>query len=233
MYHAVVNLTDDPNMMSTSPKRFEEQMAYLRRRNLRGVSMRELCRGVSMGSAKRLIGLTFDDGYKDFLHTALPVLERLGFSATVFVVVGMLGKENDWEHAHDPRPQLKLLGSEEVREVSERGTEVGSHGMSHTNLLGLGPELLNQEVNDSRLMLSEVLGEEVEGFCYPYGDLDGAALQAVRGAGYSYACGWKTRVEQSAYDLPRIPISERDHFIRFAAKLKIYSRYSRITRGFR
>jgi hypothetical protein len=82
-------------------------------------------------------------------------------------------------------------------------------------------------------MLSEVLGEEVEGFCYPYGDLDGAALQAVRGAGYSYACGWKTRVEQSAYDLPRIPISERDHFIRFAAKLKIYSRYSRITRGFR
>jgi peptidoglycan/xylan/chitin deacetylase (PgdA/CDA1 family) len=73
-YHSISRLEDDPNMMCTSPERFESQMLYLKRRNLRGVSVRELLRAWSTGSAKGLVGLTFDDGYEDFLHVALPVV---------------------------------------------------------------------------------------------------------------------------------------------------------------
>jgi hypothetical protein len=79
-------------------------------------------------------------------------------------------------------------------------------------------------------MLSELLGEEVEGFCYPYGSLDRAAVEAARRAGYAYACGWKTQPDHSAYDWPRIPMSEKDHHLRIAAKLKVYPQYSAITR---
>jgi peptidoglycan/xylan/chitin deacetylase (PgdA/CDA1 family) len=88
------------------------------------------------------------------------------------------------------------------------------------------------EVTDSRHILSEVLGETVKGFCYPYGSLDEVAVQAVRQAGYAYACGWKTRVERDAYDLPRIPVSEKDSLLRFATKLEVYSPYSKIKRLF-
>ena len=226
MHHSVGRLEDDPNMLSTSPERFEAQMLYLKRHNLRGVSMRELHRAANEGGGKGLVGLTFDDGYEDFLSAAVPVLERMGFTATVFVVVDMLGLENDWEHACLPRPRLKLLDAGGVREVSERGMEVGSHSLTHARLSGAEPESLDKEVGDSRRVLGEVLGEAVEGFCYPYGSLDAAAVRAARRAGYAYACGWRTLVERSAYDWPRIPISDRDGFLRFAAKLWIYPQYS-------
>ena len=232
MYHAVGTFTEDPNMLCTTPERFEAQMYYLKRHNLRGVSMRELRRAMSTSTAGNLVGLTFDDGYEDFLYTAAPILERFGFSATVFVVVGMLGTENDWQHAYAPKPRMRLLEADELREVAARGMEVGSHGLTHAKLLSAEPALLSQEVESSRHRLSEVLDDAVEGFCFPYGSLDGAAVQAVRRAGYAYACSWRTRVEQSAYDWPRIPVSEKDNAFRFAVKFKAYAQYTRITRNF-
>jgi peptidoglycan/xylan/chitin deacetylase (PgdA/CDA1 family) len=72
MYHAITTLGHDPNMLSTTPDRFEAQMSYLERRKLRGVSMRELHHAMTVNGARDLVGLTFDDGYKDFLYTALP-----------------------------------------------------------------------------------------------------------------------------------------------------------------
>jgi peptidoglycan/xylan/chitin deacetylase (PgdA/CDA1 family) len=225
MYHAVCEPPQNPNRIFTSPELFEAQMRYLERRNLRGVSMRELLRAERTGNARGLIGLTFDDGYENFLENAVPVLERLGFSATVFMVAGMLGEENEWKFRGDPRPRMRLLGAEGVREVSARGMEVGSHTMTHPELLGLEPELLEEEVSGSRQALGEVLGEAVDGFSYPYGFIDRASVQAVRRANYAYACAVVVRVERNAYDLPRVTVTE-DNLLRFAAKLRIYPQYA-------
>jgi peptidoglycan/xylan/chitin deacetylase (PgdA/CDA1 family) len=232
-YHAIVRLGDDPNGVACSPERFRAQMLYLKRRNLRGVSMRELRQATKAGnSSRRLVGLTFDDGYKDFLHTALPVLEELGFSATVFVVAGMLGEENVWEHVHGSRPRLKLLTADELREASERGIEVGSHGMTHRKLPELDLVTLNKELSDSRRLLGEIVKEVVEGFAYPYGSSSEAAIAAVSRVGYAYACGWNSQDEWHQYDLPRIPVSEKDNLLRFAAKLRIYWPYRGVVNRF-
>jgi peptidoglycan/xylan/chitin deacetylase (PgdA/CDA1 family) len=226
MYHAVTRARDDFNNIYVSPERFEAQMLYLERRNLKGVSIRELRREAVKGSARGLVGLTFDDGYENFLHTAVPVLEKFGFSATVFVLAGMFGGENSW----DRRPRLKLLDVEGVRKVSERGMEVGSHGLSHIKLSGLNPEQLEHEVRSSRQVLSEVLGEAVEGFCYPYGNLDGRSVDAVRRTGYSYACAYKERISWDSYDLPRVYVGERDNVSKLRLKLWLYWRYRRFAR---
>ena len=201
-------------------------MSYLKRRGLRGVSVRELHQAAVAGDVKDLVGITFDDGYKDFLQAAVPVLEELGFAATVFAVGGMLGRENDWEHDYTPRPRLTLLKAGDLREVSSRGMEVGSHGMSHVKLASLGPEQLEEEVKGSRRLLSEVLGKEVEGFSFPYGSFDSAGLEAVRRAGYTYACAAPPQVDWDQYALPRIPVSDDDHLLRFGAKLAMYRQYS-------
>ena len=219
MYHSVAKLADGPDPLCTSPERFEAQMLYLKRRNLRGVSVQELRRELSAGSARGLVGLTFDDGYEDFLHTAVPVLERLGFSATVFVVAGMPGEENSWEHRGGPRPRLKLLETAGIREVSERGMEVGSHTMTHPRLSDLDPEALIHEVSNSQRVIEEVVGKPVQGFCYPYGDLNAAAVRAVRETGYAYACATKKRVERSIHDWPRTYVGEKDFPLRLGVKL--------------
>jgi peptidoglycan/xylan/chitin deacetylase (PgdA/CDA1 family) len=232
MYHSISRLEDDPNRLCTSPEQFEAQMRHLKRHGLRGVSMRELRRAIDAGSVKGLVGLTFDDGYQDFLHYALPVLESLGFSATVFAVAGMLGRTNDWEHHQEPRPRLQLLGADGLREVSERGMEVGSHTMNHLSLPGLEPELLEEEVGNSRHTLGELLGQTVEGFCYPYGAIDSKAIEAVRRTHYGYGCSIFVRVERSTYDLPRLDVAERDSPSRLAAKLKIFSGYLAVKKGY-
>jgi peptidoglycan/xylan/chitin deacetylase (PgdA/CDA1 family) len=231
-YHGIVKLEVDPNKTGVSPARFESHMLALKRRNLWGVSIRELLQAWKEGESKGMVGLTFDDGYDDFLHTALPILEKFTFSATLFVVAGMLGRENDWEHYYDPRPRRRLLEAADLREVAERGVEIGSHSMRHTRLTKLNPESMESEVAGSRRLLGEVLGEAVEGFAYPYGTLGDAAVQAVRRAGYSYACGVNTRLDKSAYDLPRIPIMEADGNVRFAAKLSIHSHYRMVKRSY-
>jgi len=195
--------------------------------------MRELRRATEAGnSGRRLVGLTFDDGSADLLHTALPVLEELGFSATVFVIAGMLGGKNTWEHVHESHPELNLLTADEVREVSERGIEVGSHTMTHRRLADLDPAAVNQEVNDSRHVLGEVLGEEVEGLSYPYGSNSDTVIEAVHRAGYDYSCAWNEQDEWHRYSLPRIPVSEKDDLLRFAAKLRIYWSYRGIVKRY-
>ena len=228
MYHSVSRLASDPNMICTSPERFEKQMLFLKQRGFQGVSVSELMRKAMAGRARKLVGLTFDDAYKDFLTTAMPTLERLDFRATVFVVAGLV--ENDWEHAHPPRPSLDLLGFEELSAVREHGIEIGSHSMTHPKLPEVEPERLEREVNDSRRVLSEALDEAIEGFCYPYGSVDLAALQSVRRAGYAYACAWNRPVEGGVYDLPRIPVSNRDSSLRFATKIRVYPQYCRVKR---
>ena len=230
MYHAVTSVERDPNRICISPQRFNAQMLYLKRHNLRGVSIREMRRAAAAGDIRNLVGLTFDDGYENFLHTAVPILEKFGFSATVFVVAGRLARDNDWEHSFEPRPPMKLLGAEGVREVSRRGMEVGSHSMVHPKLSEVPPGRLQEEISGSRRVLSELLDEAVGGFCYPYGNVNGAVIEAVRRAGYAYACAWKVRPEGSDYELPRIPVDEVDNLLRFKAKLRIYPQYVRVTR---
>jgi peptidoglycan/xylan/chitin deacetylase (PgdA/CDA1 family) len=227
MYHAIARVPEDPNRICVSPERFEAQMGYLKRRGLRGVSVRELLEAGGTRRARGLVGLTFDDGYENFLHNGLPILEALGFSATLFVVGGMLGGENTW----DEKPRMRLLGAEGIREVAARGMEIGSHAMSHTRLAGLQPARVEMEVVESRRVLEETSGETVEGFCYPYGSVDAAAVRTARQAGYSYACSCWTPVDGDTHDLLRPSVWEMDGPLLFAAKLKAFSLYSRVARG--
>jgi peptidoglycan/xylan/chitin deacetylase (PgdA/CDA1 family) len=221
MYHSISRSEGAYDALCTSPERFEAHMSYLKRHNLRGVSMRELCRAVNTGSARGFVGLTFDDGYEDFLGAAVPALEKFGFSATVFVVAGMLGKENAWEHHGGARTRLRLLEADGVREVAERGMEVGSHTVAHPRLSGLDPETLTHEVSDSRQMLGEIVGAPVEGFCYPYGDLDDLTVQATRRAGYVYGVATKRSKDHDIYVWPRTYVGERDSPLRLGIKLII------------
>jgi peptidoglycan/xylan/chitin deacetylase (PgdA/CDA1 family) len=202
-------------------------MLFLKRHNLRGVSVRDLLSGANAGDARGLIGLTFDDGYEHLLRTALPVLERLGFTCTIFVPSGLLGQDNSWM----TEPRMRLLGVDHLRELSKRGIEIASHGAQHIRLPGLSSELLDREVSGSRQVLSEILGEEVRSFCYPFGSMDSRVIQAVQQAGYTYAC---TALEgvwwESPYAIPRIFIGKKDNLPKLYGKLLAYPKYAALAR---
>ncbi|MFC8341690.1 polysaccharide deacetylase family protein [Streptomyces rubiginosohelvolus] len=213
-YHSVTDHSDDPYSITVSPERLDEQLSWLRSRRLTGVGVSELLR---TGASERrgLVGLTFDDGYADFLDEALPVLRKHGFRATVYVLPGRPGGVNEW----DPLgPRKPLLTHEGVRRVAAAGMEVGSHGLYHRDLTGLSDEELRRETRDSRELIGDLTGSLPEGFCYPYGILDRRVTQAARSAGYGHACALTPGPLLSLFALPRTHISQADRGVRLWAK---------------
>ncbi|KUL23478.1 polysaccharide deacetylase [Actinoplanes awajinensis subsp. mycoplanecinus] len=216
MYHSVQAYHDDPYQVTVRPDRFEHQLRWLHRHGRRGVSMRELLRRRRSGHDARLVGLTFDDGYADFVTEALPALVRHGFTATVFVVAGALGGWNTWD---DPGPRKRLLTATQVRQVAAAGMEIGSHGLHHVHLPGLGPTELAEHLLRSRGALSALAGGPVTGFCYPYGDAGPRETAAVAAAGYEYACAAGRELPAGPLTLPRTFVGDRDTPPRLYAKL--------------
>lgn len=125
MYHSVDECRDDPYLVTVTPERLRRQLEWLRRRGLTGVGVGELLRAHAAGRASRLVGLTFDDGYADFLEHAVPLLLRYGHTATVFVLPGRLGGVNAWD---EKGPRKPLLTTDGIRAAAAAGMEVGSHG---------------------------------------------------------------------------------------------------------
>ncbi|MFJ6797735.1 polysaccharide deacetylase family protein [Streptomyces sp. NPDC091268] len=218
MYHSVAEFTDtaeDPYGITVTPHALEAQLTWLRSRGLRGVSMGELLRARAAGRGAGLVGLTFDDGYTDFLTRALPLLRRHDFTATLFVLPGRLGVDNVW----DPLgPRKSLLTAEGIREVAAAGQEIGSHGLLHQDLTTTADDVLQQELRGSRDLLRELTGRLPEGFCYPYGHLDVRVVAQTRAAGYAYACAIDPGRLAGPYALPRTHISQADGGSRLRVK---------------
>ncbi|MET9392310.1 polysaccharide deacetylase family protein [Streptomyces sp. NPDC006624] len=219
MYHSVGDPTDDPYRITVTPERLDQQLGRLRRRGLRGVSMADLLAARARGEGRGLFGLTFDDGYADFLSEALPVLRRHGCGATLFVLPGRLGGDNAW----DPRgPRKPLLTAAGVRRAAAEGIEIGSHGLTHVDLTQADDVTLTSEVEGSRTVLAELTGTPPAGFCYPYGTIDRRAVDAVRDAGYAYGCAIDPGPLGGPHALPRVHIDQRDTPARLSLKYRLH-----------
>lgn len=90
-YHRVTRLEDDPHQLAVTPENFRAQMDYLRD-NCCCVRFEE------DWSALRepAVAVTFDDGYADNLHEALPILEATGIPATFFICTGNLDNRGEF-----------------------------------------------------------------------------------------------------------------------------------------
>lgn len=191
MYHGLGDAQDAWSARFTiAPQRFAEQMAALAGDGFRAVSIDAMLDALD-GRAALPAGafvLTFDDGFRSVLEHALPVLERLGWPHTVFLVSDRIGGDNAWDGTGQPgvRP-LPLLGAAEIRAMQRRGTSFHSHACTHVRLPGLGDEQLARELRGSRAALADLLGEEVRYLAYPFGAEDQRVREAARAAGYRAA----------------------------------------------
>jgi peptidoglycan/xylan/chitin deacetylase (PgdA/CDA1 family) len=216
MYHSIsASEAADPHRIRVHPGRLDRHLRLLRRLGLRGVSLAELVRATDRGEDEGLVGLTFDDGYTDFLQHAVPVLDRHGMTGTVYVVAGRLAGQNEW----DEGPRLDLMDADAVRAVAAAGHEVGSHTLHHVHLRGADPAVLAEEIAGSRTVLEDVLQAEVPGFAYPWGEFDQAAADAVRAAGYDHACVTGDYLPGDRFTIPRFYVAPGDGSAQLLAKL--------------
>lgn len=167
------------------------------------------------------IFLTFDDGYRDNLESACPVLEETEVPGCVFVATGFVGRSNEWsgpEFARRP-----MLGWEDVVALNARGVSVGGHSVSHARLPDLPHPRVREEVEGCKRELEQRLGISVDAFAYPYGLFSPAVCDAVRGAGYRVAFSTRpgfNRPGDDALLLRRIEVEGSDSCRALARKVR-------------
>lgn len=170
-----------------TPQQFAGQLAALSNAGYTGVSLEQLRSILFEGALppRRPVVLTFDDGYQDFADHAWPALQARGFSATMFVVAGEVGRSNRWDDVFDdPAP---LMDWDTLTTLTTQGLELGSHSLDHPAMTALTSAQIRSQAERSKAMIEDRTGVVVRSFAYPYGDYDDVVAELVHQAGYDMA----------------------------------------------
>jgi peptidoglycan/xylan/chitin deacetylase (PgdA/CDA1 family) len=198
MYHKVNDRTG--NRMSVPVGLFDEQMDQLRQLGytvvgLESVLLESVLAHFAGGDAlpARSVLITFDDGYRDNLENAVPVLRRYGYPAVLFVPIGYLDEERPLPHEEGLAATgivNQTLRWDELDELEAGGVRIESHGISHRPLADLELDEAAREIVLSKLRLEERLGRPVRAFAYVKGSeahYRPVHLSLLRQAGYDIA----------------------------------------------
>jgi peptidoglycan/xylan/chitin deacetylase (PgdA/CDA1 family) len=192
---------------------FERQMRFLAREFM-PVSLSEAVERLRTGrSDGDELVVTFDDGFRNQLTNAAPLLAELGISACFYLVTDLLSaspEEAQWfcrERLHLPVP-VKPLDWDSAENLLDLGHEIGSHTRSHRVLTALPRAELDAELRGSRAELSQRLGP-VRHLSVPYGErsrFSERVADAAREAGYescATAMRGRNRAAEDLYALRR------------------------------
>lgn len=214
MYHRVGDARNDwEARYAISPANFAAHMQALARNGRTAVGIDDLI-GWLAGNRSLPEGafvLTFDDGFRGVREHALPVLERLGWPFTVFLVSDLIGGNDVWTRKSNPDGNIyPLLDLDEIRDMQQRGCSFHSHTRRHASLPSLDDVALIDELRGSREALAELLGHEVSYLAYPFGHVDARVEAATSAAGYVAAFATQPGFNRS--DVNRFRIRRLDVF---------------------
>lgn len=182
-YHSVAS---DRGRFSTPPAAFTGHMQWLKT-NAKIVSLDEVLNGKPVTHTS-LVAITFDDGYRDTLKTAAPILSRLCIPATVFAI----GKP--WRvNRKALGVRKKLLIPKELQQLRRQGWEIGFHTTTHARLDTMTQKEQEKEIIQGKKEFRRGIGGRIRFFAYPHGAAGTQVQKLAMEAGFQYAVttdGW-------------------------------------------
>lgn len=204
MYHSVSAQADPANRTNVSLVTFERQMCYLKEHRYNVVTLEALAELIKNKKKipPRSIAITFDDGYQNNYTFAYPVLKKYNLPATIFIILGEVG-----------RPEGDRLDWGQIKQMQASGLiTIGSHAIGPEPLVNFKSEKeLRRQIYDSQRLLVEKLGVPVRVFSYPGGFFDRKIRGMVIAAGYLAAVATnpgKDFPNDDIFALKRLRISE-------------------------
>lgn len=229
MYHSISEGAENDRhpyyRTRTTPEIFTAQMRFLKEQHYTVLPLKEVksyLEGREQVSGK-LVAITFDDGFKDFYTEAFPVMQKCGFTGTVFLPTSFIGSSDLSLNG------IKHLTWEEVRELHRYGIEFGSHTMTHPTLSLLKKEDVKAELRGSKEAIEDKLGVGVESFSYPFAfpEEDKNFIRFLRETlekyGYNYGVSTmlgRVSIGDNGYFMKRLPVNSCDDPLLFKAKLE-------------
>ena len=180
MYHSIGGevIGDRLNIFGISPELFEKHIEYLA--NQTEIVIVDLDSD-NLNTKNNCVAITFDDGYKDNLYTAAPILEKYSFPYTVFVSTSFVQYRSKG-----------FLSPHDLRKLSELpNANIGAHSVSHTSLVNCNNIKLDNELVSSKHYIEDIIGMPVNMIAYPYGAVNRRVRDAAEKAGYKLgACSY-------------------------------------------
>ena len=221
MYHSIMDNHDK----SVSINSFELQMKLMRTMGYQTINFSDLNKNIT----KKKFIITFDDGYENLITNVFPILKKLEFSATCFVVTNMLNKYNVWDENRSDYKKMKLMNIDQIYEWVSNGFEIGSHTKDHLDLTSLDINKKKEQIIDSKNFINQSLGIKITSFAYPFGSFDDETIKIVQ-ENYKYAVTTRpSKYNPNKFDdmkLPRISINKKTSIFKFL--LKILTNYENL-----
>lgn len=203
VYHHIgtppARMTSAEKSFFITPEWFEKHLQYLQQNNFRTVRFSDVAAYFEHGTplpipeGARPVIISFDDGWKNTVETALPLVQKYNMAGTLFVPTKLVGMGNG-----------SRMTWEDIEKLRDSGWEIGSHTLWHPYL---SKSLkARAEIFDSKKILEEKLGIEITTFAYPFGDSNGKIEALVKEAGYKTARSFKTGNGITHENLFNIPV---------------------------
>jgi len=207
-YHRINNARSP---LCVRPDMFEKQISLLRRKGFQSLCLSNYIDALKANKRMppgKYVVVTFDGGWQDNYTNAFPILQKYGYTATIFLTVAYIGEKDDY------------LTWEQVMEMKKAGFEFGSHTLTHPHLTMIPLERAQYEITESKKLLESRLNEEIKAFCYPYGDYNQDIIELVEKAGYQGAVvtPHSGRCERSIYTIQRVGLYSSDTMLSFRIK---------------
>lgn len=201
VYHSISSPAEPmAGDIDISQTRFEQQLEWLAR------SGKVVSLEATLNHARKdAIAITFDDGYRDNLTVALPLLEKFNLPMTLFVVAGFVDSD-------------RYLSEEELQEIANHPLiTIGSHGLWHRHFNRITLDEARFELTESKRLLEDAIGKPVDLMAWPYGECSAEVEQLTGECGYRAAWAvWQGT--NGSFSRWRVPLGRNDHMLRFIAK---------------
>jgi peptidoglycan/xylan/chitin deacetylase (PgdA/CDA1 family) len=224
-FHNIGDDVDDINAVTKG--RFADCLSLLQDEGYTTIRASDLASACpAMLDCERVALLTFDDGYASQRDIAAEILVQHGMTATFFAISSLV--ERDRLSRSFAGKKRLFLGSEDLRQMTLGGFEIGSHSHTHAKIGALTEEQIDAEMRLSKRILEEATGSGVVSFAYPFGRR-GAFSPTTRAAleknGYRAAFtqeGGGVGPATDMLELPRVNVNRFDSSASFRRKLRGY-----------
>lgn len=198
---------------------FEAHMHHLYKTGVKNIKIEEI-NGKPIESTN-YIAITFDDGYISDYDIVYHVLKKYNLRGTFFITANCIGKKG-------------FMNWEQIKEISDSGMSIQSHGLNHYSLADLSEKELKEELLISKKIIEDKISIDVKYFSVPGGFHNKRVFSVAENLQYDGACtsvpGFvsKRNVRKEFKIYNRFMITRRTDFetfkalINFSRKIEIY-----------
>ncbi len=224
MYHKVWPGVSDG--LTITPEKLREQWQFLRQEGYEALSLSEYL-DIATGQAPykgKPVLLTFDDGYRNNLTYAYPLLKEFGWKATFFIIANTLSETTAKEES-EIEQKMSLA---ELRQLDQDVVQLALHGYAHENMSKISLEQSCEALRSSLQAFEKSKLPFHKVLAYPYGARPDAhfgelkKMMAEMGINAGFRIGNKVSQVPAPdlFEIKRIDIKGTDTLHDFAIKLK-------------